>query len=161
MKELKQVFWLVTAFCLVFGAIAVASALVASQAPATPNAPQAQPGQPGQAPGQMPQQQQYPEQPSGQTSPPSGQAAPPSAPQAGQPAQQAPGSQAGSTQQVQTFTGTIVKSGDKYVLQDSTTGTMYDIDHQDLVAQHAGRRVRVTGTLDTDGKTIHLQPSTR
>lgn len=33
-------------------------------------------------------------------------------------------------QEVQTFTGMIVKSGDKYVLQDEATGTTYDIDRR-------------------------------
>ena len=147
MKQLSQVLQLITALCLVLGAVSLASAQSASQ---TPAAAQGQSAQPGQAP------QQYPGQSGQQPS----QSAPPSAPQAEPPAQQAPGSQAGPNQQVQTFTGTIVKSGDKYVLQDAASGTMYDIDHQDLVAQHAGRKVRVSGTLDPDGKTIHLQPST-
>ena len=53
------------------------------------------------------------------------------------------------------------KSGDKYVLQDSATGTTYDIDHQDEVSKHVGRKVQVTGTLDPNGKMIHLQPSER
>ena len=149
MKQQKQVFWFITALFLVLSAGLSVSPLNAWQAP---SATQAQPAQPEQAPASAPQQQSP-----GQPSQPSAQ---PSAPQTEQPAQQAPGPQAGSTQQVQTFTGTIVKSGDKYVLQDSTTGTSYDIDHQDLVAQHAGRRVRVSGTLDADGKTIHLQPTT-
>ncbi len=57
----------------------------------------------------------------------------------------------------QTFTGTIVKSGDKYVLQDAASGTNYDIDHQDQVRQFEGKKVRVRGTLDPSGKMIHLQ----
>jgi uncharacterized protein YdeI (BOF family) len=58
--------------------------------------------------------------------------------------------------QVQTFAGTIVKSGDKYVLQDAS-GTSYDIDRQDLVKPHEGKKVRINGTLDPDGKTIHVK----
>ena len=55
--------------------------------------------------------------------------------------QQAPDTQGQSQQtQVQTFAGTIVKSGDKYVLQD-TSGTNYDIDRQDLVKSHEGKKV--------------------
>ena len=153
MKQRKHLFCFVGALCLVLSLALMASPLSAAQASASPSAAQAQPAQPEQAPSQTPQQQ-APDQ--GQQ--PSGPSAQPSAPPSEAPAQPAPGSQAGSGQQVQTFTGTIVKSGDKYVLQDSSTGTAYDIDHQDLVAQHAGRRVRVSGTLDPDGKTIHLQP---
>jgi hypothetical protein len=54
-----------------------------------------------------------------------------------------------------------VKSGDKYVLQDESTGKTYDIDHQDEVAKHVGRRVRVNGTLDPSGNMIHIQPANR
>lgn len=57
---------------------------------------------------------------------------------------------------VQTFAGTIVKAGDKYVLQDAG-GTSYDIDRQDLVKSHEGKKVRINGTLDPDGKTIHVK----
>ena len=68
-------------------------------------------------------------------------------------------SQTSGAQGVRTFTGTIVKSGDKYVLQEESSGKTYDIDHQDAVAQHSGQRVRVNGVLDPSGKTIQLQPA--
>ncbi|HEX8815207.1 MAG TPA: DUF5818 domain-containing protein [Terriglobales bacterium] len=54
------------------------------------------------------------------------------------------------------FTGTIVKSGDRFMLKESDTGKMYDIDRQDLAGKHEGKEVRVPGTLDADGKTIHV-----
>lgn len=99
---------------------------------------QAQPSQPGQAyPGQQPPASTQPTQPGTET----------------------PGSQASTSQGVQTFTGTIEKSGDKYVLKDESTGKTYDIDHQDLVGQHVGKRVRVNGTLDPSGSMIHIQPA--
>jgi uncharacterized protein YdeI (BOF family) len=73
-------------------------------------------------------------------------------------AQPAPDSQAQSPSTgVQVFTGTIVKSGDKYVFQDATSGTTYDIDAQDQVKQFEGKKVRVHGTLDPSGKMIHVQ----
>jgi uncharacterized protein YdeI (BOF family) len=75
------------------------------------------------------------------------------------PSQQQPDtdSQSQSQQaQVQTFSGTIMKSGDKYVLQDAS-GTNYDIDRQDLVRSRAGKKVRINGVLDPDGKTIHVK----
>lgn len=111
-----------------------------------------------------PQAQQPPSQQDPQSGP---QATPPSTP----PEQQSP-SQAGQTpgqtgqqtapsQQAQpsdssggqVFTGTVVKSGEKYVLQDAG-GKTYDLDHQDQVAKFEGKQVRVRGTLD--GKTIHI-----
>lgn len=73
--------------------------------------------------------------------------------------QQAPGSQAQTQSQSakgQVFTGSVVKAGDKYVLQDSA-GKTYDIDRQDLAKQHEGKKVTIQGTLDPDGKTIHVQ----
>ena len=90
----------------------------------------------------------------GQQQPPQPQQPQPSAGQ-----QATPDAQTGQPHGLQTFTGMIVKSGDKYVLQDSATGTTYDIDHQDEVGKHVGRKVQVTGTLDPSGKMIHLQPS--
>jgi uncharacterized protein YdeI (BOF family) len=57
----------------------------------------------------------------------------------------------------QTFTGTIVKSGDKYKFQDTASGNTYDIDHQDQVKQFEGKKVRVHGTLDESAKMIHVQ----
>jgi hypothetical protein len=65
--------------------------------------------------------------------------------------------QAAAANNSQTFTGTIVKAGDKYVLQDTASGSTYDIDHQDQLKQYEGKKVRVHGTLDSSGKTIHLQ----
>jgi len=97
-----------------------------------------------------PSQQQYPTQ---RPADEAGQRQQPG--QAPEQSSQAPDSQAQSG--VQVFTGTIVKSGDKYVLQDSDTSTTYDIDHQDQVKQFEGKRVRVHGVLDAGGKMIHVQ----
>jgi cytoskeletal protein RodZ len=73
--------------------------------------------------------------------------------------QQAPDSQAqsGTSTEAQSFTGTIVKSGDKYMFQDAASGNTYDIDHQEQVKEYEGRKVKVHGTLDPSTKTIHMQ----
>jgi Protein of unknown function (DUF5818) len=55
------------------------------------------------------------------------------------------------------FVGTVVKQGDKYMFQEASTGTTYDIDHQDEVKKFEGKKVRVHGTLDPNGKMIHVQ----
>ena len=74
------------------------------------------------------------------------------------PAQTAPDAQSPtSTSDAQSFSGTIVKAGDKYVLQDADSGKTYDIDHQDQVKQYESKKVRVHGTLDASGKMIHIQ----
>jgi hypothetical protein len=95
---------------------------------------------------------------SSQTAPatqsPSGQAPDQSAaPNAGAPSQDSAGQASG----VQSFSGIVVKQGDKYMLQDESSGQTYDIDHQDEVQKYAGKRVKVHGTLDPTGKMIHLQ----
>ncbi len=73
--------------------------------------------------------------------------------------QQAPDSQAqsGTSTEAQSFTGTIVKSGDKYMFQDAASGNTYDIDHQEQVKEYEGKKVKVHGTLDPSTKTIHMQ----
>jgi hypothetical protein len=88
--------------------------------------------------------------------PPDQQTQPPAQRQApDQAGQQAPDSQPQQTDG-KTFAGTIVKSGDKWMLQDAA-GTSYDIDRQDLARKYEGKQVRINGTLDPDGKTIHVK----
>jgi hypothetical protein len=111
------------------------------------------------------------QQPSQQSQPPDTQAPPPTpsqTPESGQSPSQTPG-QAPSTQQSspssttsdatgsKEYVGTIVKQGDKWVFQDTASGSTYDIDHQDEVKKFEGKKVRVHGTMDPDGKTIHVQ----
>ena len=112
---------------LLFGTLAFGMQLVAQQTAPSPQYPTQQPRQ---QPGQTPDQ---------------------SAPQA--PDAQSQAQPGGS----QTFTGVIVKAGDKYVLQDTDAGSTYDVDHQDQVKQFEGKKVRIHGTLDPSSKTIHIQ----
>ncbi|MCU1272277.1 MAG: hypothetical protein JWN74_3571 [Acidobacteriaceae bacterium] len=55
----------------------------------------------------------------------------------------------------QTFTGTISKEADSYVLKVSGA-TFYKLDSQDQVQPFEGRRVQVTGTLDRSINLIHV-----
>lgn len=59
-------------------------------------------------------------------------------------------------QPIQKFQGTIVKSKDKYILQDKASGATYQLDNQDKAKEFAGRDVRVTGTLDPSTNTIQV-----
>jgi Protein of unknown function (DUF5818) len=82
------------------------------------------------------------------------------APPPGQAGQTAPDAQAQPTPPptgAQAFSGTIVKQGDRYMLQDAASGQTYDLDHQTEVQKYVGKRVKVHGTLDPTGKMIHLQ----
>jgi len=56
-----------------------------------------------------------------------------------------------------TFTGTITKAGDKFVLRDATTNAAYQLDDQDNASKFEGKKVRVTGTLDVPNNMIHVQ----
>lgn len=116
----------------------------------SPNTQQPQTQQPAPAP---PADTQAPAQAPDQ--------APPQTPNQATPSETNPaGAQAQSAQDKagdQTFTGTVMKQGDRFVLQDATTGVTYDIDHQDEVKKFEGKKVRVHGTLDPSGKMIRVQ----
>lgn len=73
------------------------------------------------------------------------------------PAQQAPApDQAQQTPaKSASFTGTVVKNGDQYVLRDSS-GQVYKLDDSTRAQQFEGKQVKVTGTLDADSKMIHV-----
>ncbi len=142
MKKQIRSFWFVTTLALFLGS----SILLNAQQPGKPSQPQSGQAQPGQS--QQPAQD--PQQPAQQP-----QAQPGQAPDtAGQPSDaKAQSEQKGAGQ---TFTGTVTKSGDKYVLQDES-GTTYDIDNQDAAKKFEGKKVNIHGTLDPNGKLIHIQ----
>jgi len=54
-----------------------------------------------------------------------------------------------------TFTGTIVKDGENYVLRDSSGG-IYKLDDSSRAQAFEGKTVKVTGKLDADSKLIHV-----
>lgn len=137
MKKWKCSQWLPIMLTLFLGVVLVGARLNALQLPTEPA-------------------QQPSAHPVGQQSQPAQQQQPP-AQAPNQSGQQAPDSQADSQQaQGQIYAGTIKKAGDKYVLQDAS-GTTYDVDRQDLVRKYEGQKVRISGTLDPDGKTIHVK----
>jgi hypothetical protein len=67
---------------------------------------------------------------------------------------QSPGEQAQPA--AQTFTGTISKEADSYVLKVSDTSS-YKLDDQDQAKQYEGQRVRVIGSLDMGSNLIKVQ----
>jgi len=64
--------------------------------------------------------------------------------------------EAGFPDTLQTFSGTVSKEADNFILQASKT-TSYKLDNQQQVQQFEGRRVRVTGTLDSTINLIHVE----
>jgi uncharacterized protein DUF5818 len=63
------------------------------------------------------------------------------------PAQQPPSAQ--------TFKGTIVKDGSRYVLK-VPSNSAYQLDDQDRAKQYEGKQVKIAGTLDASGITLHI-----
>ena len=76
------------------------------------------------------------------------------------PASQPEGSQSQEQAQAQpaaqSFTGTISKEGDSYVLKVSDTSS-YKLDDQDKAKEYEGKRVAVFGTLDPNTNLIRVQ----
>ena len=144
----KQLQWFISALALF---LSVGIALNAQNTPKTqpPDAQSQQPAADQTQPQSTPEQSQQPAAPPQAEPNPTPKQAPD---QAGQAAPD-------STQPTaaQSFTGTVVKQGDKYVFQDAATGNTYDIDHQDEVQKFEGKKVKVRGTLDASGKMIHIQ----
>jgi len=95
---------------------------------------------------QSPQTQQ-PDTP--QTTPPSSPQATPQAPQT------QPDTPKTDQSKSATFTGTVVKQGDSYVLRDAS-GAVYQLDDPSRAQQFEGKSVTVTGKLDAQSKMIHV-----
>jgi Protein of unknown function (DUF5818) len=50
-----------------------------------------------------------------------------------------------------------VKAGGKYVLVDAANGTVYALDDQQKPAAFARQKVKITGALDKETQTIHVE----
>jgi hypothetical protein len=148
MNKPTKSFWMLGTLALALSAAPLfAQQPDANSTSSTPSAQSQQPAQPGtppssQQPGATDPSQSSPSQQPGASQPPAGQAG--------------PDAQAQSASEGQTFSGTVSKSGDKYVLQDAS-GKTYDVDRQEELKKYEGKQVRIKGTLDPDGKTIHVK----
>lgn len=153
MKKIQSLSFVAT---LAVGMISWGSVLHAQTTPSTPPDQQTPQTQPTPSPEMPPSAQQTPSATTPDAQQPATQPSPKStnpdatAPEAGAQPSSPAGSSATSGDS-QTFAGTVVKQGDKYVLKDDA-GKTYDIDHQSDVAKFEGKRVRVQGTLDANGK---------
>jgi len=65
--------------------------------------------------------------------------------------------QSQATPELKTFTGTIAKSGEQFILKVDSSKTAYQLDDQQSAGKFAGKRVRVTGVLDASNNTIRVQ----
>jgi hypothetical protein len=64
--------------------------------------------------------------------------------------------QADTQQSTRSFEGKIKKSGDKLVLQDTSTQAAYQLDDQDKAKQFEGQNVKVTASMDSSTNTLHV-----
>ena len=103
---------------------------------------------PSQAPTPEPRPETAPQQPTPSTQPEQ-KPTQPSAPQS-------PDQDQHAQPAAQTFTGSISKEGDTYVLKVSDTSS-YKLDDQDQAKQYEGQRVRVFGTLESSRNLIRVQ----
>ena len=55
-----------------------------------------------------------------------------------------------------TFTGTVVKNGEQYMLRDSS-GQVFGLDDSSKAQPFEGKTVKVTGQLDQQAKVIHVE----
>ena len=151
MKKIQSLSFLAT-LAIAIGMISWGSALHAQTTPSTPQDQQTPSTQQPPSPEMPPSSQQTPSTQTPSQTP--GQTPDASTPQSGSTSRS--GSAAATGTDSQTFSGTVVKQGDKYVLRDDS-GQTYDIDHQTEVAKFDGKRVRVQGTLDPTGKKIMVK----
>ena len=77
--------------------------------------------------------------------------------QPNQHAEQQPANPQAQPQQpaTQTFTGTIVKDGSRYILKVSSRN-VYQLDDQEKVQRYQGKQVKIEGTLDANGNSLHI-----
>ena len=151
MKKILSLSFLAT-LAIAIGMISWGSVLQAQNTPSTSTPDQTTPQtQPAPSPEAPPASQQTPDAQTPTSQQPPSQSPDANAPQSGSKSSDSGASATGTD--TQTFSGTVVKQGDKYVLKDDS-GKIYDIDHQTDVAKFDGKRVRVQGTLDANGKIL-------
>ena len=68
-----------------------------------------------------------------------------------------PDPQQGQQPEAKTFIGRISKNGQKFVLEDSSMRTSYQLDDQQKAEKFQGKNVRIVGTLEPDNNLIHIQ----
>lgn len=59
--------------------------------------------------------------------------------------------------QVKSFSGKISKAGDKFILEEETLRTSFQLDDLKKVQPYQGKRVVITGILDAQHNVIHVQ----
>src|SRR5579871_3767428 len=79
------------------------------------------------------------------------------APRIASAAQTTSAAQQESPQKTKVFSGTIIKSGEGYVLSDAANKLSFLLDDPQKASQYEGKKVKVTGTVDIAKNTIHVE----
>src|ERR1700693_1995864 len=66
-------------------------------------------------------------------------------------------SQTQAQPEAKTFAGTILKSGENFVLSESSTKSRYMLDNQDKARPYEGKNAKITGTIDGASNLIHIE----
>ncbi len=61
-----------------------------------------------------------------------------------------------TTHEAKTYSGNVVKENGVLVLKDPVTKVSYKLSDQGKAKPYAGKKVKVTGKLDTNSNTIHV-----
>ena len=62
-----------------------------------------------------------------------------------------------SERRTKTFSGTIVKDGDRFILSDRASKLFYGLDDAEKASKFEGKKVKVIGTVDVASNTIHVE----
>ena|SRR5216683_5007139 len=62
-----------------------------------------------------------------------------------------------SRQKTKIFSGTIIKTGDNFVLSDAANKLSFVLDDAGKASPYEGKKVKVTGTVDVASNTIHVE----
>ena len=70
---------------------------------------------------------------------------------------ESPGTVATQQQQAQAavFQGTVLRNGERFSIR-TTAGQIYQLDDPQHVQPYEGKNVRITGTLDSSARLIHV-----
>lgn len=70
---------------------------------------------------------------------------------------QMPASGEATTQEAKSFSGNILKENEKVVLKDPVTKVSYNLDDPAKAREFLGKKVKVTGKLDSNTNTIRVE----
>ncbi|HZE25756.1 MAG TPA: DUF5818 domain-containing protein [Terriglobales bacterium] len=59
--------------------------------------------------------------------------------------------------EAKSFTGTIVKQGNKLMLRDPSSNVSYKVDDESKVKDYVGKQVKIVGTLDASTNVILVE----